>query len=71
MSNTELETRIKTLESELGVLKEKVKKIEKSEKPWWEDHIGIFADDPIYDEAMRLGREYRESQKIDYDDEDE
>lgn len=71
MSNTELEIRIETLESELGVLKEKFKKIEKSKKPWWEDHIGVFADDPMHEEAMRLGREYRESQKMVYDDEDE
>ncbi len=69
MSNTELETRIETLESELGVLKEKFKKIEKAEKPWWEDHIGVFADDPMHEEAMRLGREYRESQQMIYDDE--
>lgn len=26
--------------------------------------IGTFADDPAYDEAMRLGREWRESQRI-------
>ena len=59
MSNTELETRIRTLESEIAVLKEKFKKIEKSEKPWWKQRIGTFADNPAYDEAMRLGREYR------------
>ena len=69
MSNTELETRIKTLESEIAVLKEKFKKIEKSESPWWEQIAGTFADDPIYEEAMRLGREYRLSQREDYEDE--
>jgi hypothetical protein len=69
MSNTELETRIKTLESEIAVLKEKFKKIEKSERPWWEQIAGTFADDPIYEEAMRLGREYRLSQREDYEDE--
>ncbi len=71
MSNTELETRIKTLESEIAVLKEKFKKIEKSEQPWYEKIAGTFADDPIYDEAMKLGREYRESQKMVYDEDDE
>lgn len=39
----------------------------KTEVPWWEQRAGTFADDPIYDEAMRLGREYRESQKMVYD----
>lgn len=71
MSNTELETRIKTLESELSVLKEKVKKIEKSETPWWKQRIGIFANNPAYDEAMRLGLEYRESQKMIYDEDED
>jgi hypothetical protein len=71
MSNTELETRIKTLESEIAVLKEKFKKIEKTEKPWWKDHIGVFADDPMHEEAMRLGREYRKSQQMVYDEDDE
>ena len=71
MSNTELETRVKTLESELAVLKEKFKKIEKSETPWWKERIGMFADNPAYDEAMKLGREYRESQQINYDEDED
>ena len=28
--------------------------------PWWED-IGVFANDPVYDKAMKLGRAYRRS----------
>lgn len=27
--------------------------------PWWEQIAGTFADSSAYDEAMRLGREYR------------
>lgn len=34
------------------------------DKPWWEEIRGTFRDDPVYDEAMRLGREWRESQPI-------
>lgn len=30
--------------------------------PWWEKITGTFKDDPEYDEAMRLGAEYRRSQ---------
>lgn len=30
-------------------------------RPWWERIRGTFKDDPAYEEAMRLGREYRES----------
>jgi len=29
--------------------------------------MGMFADDPAHEEAMRLGREYRLSQREDYD----
>jgi hypothetical protein len=29
--------------------------------PWWEQITGTFEDDPVYDEAMKRGRQYRES----------
>jgi hypothetical protein len=54
------------------LLKSKIEKNgNKNELPWWEQRMGVFADDPIYDEAMRLGREYRQSQKLNYDEDDE
>jgi len=31
-------------------------------KKAWEQSIGMFANDPHYESAMRLGREYREQQ---------
>ena len=39
--------------------------------PWWKQHLGIFADDLAHEEAMRLGREYRESQKMVYDEDED
>ena len=33
------------------------------DRPWPEKIFGTFANDPDYEEAMRLGREYRESTK--------
>ncbi len=71
MSNTEIETRISALEKEIVQLKAKFEKIEKKEIPWWKERIGIFADDPAHEEAMRLGREYRLAQREDYDDDEE
>lgn len=72
MTNTELENRIAALEAEVALLKSKIeKKEDKTEVPWWKQHLGIFADDPAHEEAMRLGREYRESQKMEYDEDDE
>ena len=72
MTNTELENRISTLEAEVALLKSKIeKKDDKAEVPWWKQRIGVFADDPAHEEAMRLGREYRESQKINYDEDED
>ena len=74
MSNTEVERRISILESELALLKQKFEKIEEKDKPkvaWWKERMGIFADDPAHEEAMRLGREYRLAQREDYDKDDE
>ena len=74
MSNTEVEKRISVLESELALLKQKFEKIEEKdnpEVPWWKERMGIFADDPAHEEAMRLGREYRLAQREDYDKDDE
>lgn len=72
MTNAELEKRIAVLEAEVALLKkEKAKETESEQIPWWKQHLGIFADDPMHEEAMRLGREYRESQKMNYDEEDD
>jgi hypothetical protein len=32
-----------------------------SSVPWWDQISGTFADNSVYDEAMRLGRKYRNS----------
>jgi hypothetical protein len=54
----QLEDRVALLETEVARLKNK---IETESQPWWEKIAGAFAENPAYDEAMRLGREYRES----------
>ncbi len=67
MTSTEVETKFKVLETELALLKEKIEKIEKPKTAWWNERIGIFANDPAHEEAIRLGREYRLAQREDYD----
>jgi hypothetical protein len=62
MTNTEIEKRLKILETEIAVLKSKVEQKSDSEKPWYKQ-IPKFGGNPVYEEAMRLGREYREAQK--------
>jgi hypothetical protein len=59
MSNTELEARLIALETDVAQLK--AQQQTSAEKPWWEEILGSFANDPAYDEAMQLGRQYRES----------
>lgn len=67
MNNIEIEKRLEIVEAELAVLKNKFEKKADSEKPWYK-LIPKFGGNPAYEEAMRLGREYREAQ-TDFEDE--
>ena len=40
-----------------------------TENPWIDYVYGSFADSEGFEEAVRLGREYRESQRMEYDEE--
>jgi hypothetical protein len=62
MATTEIEIRVSALENEIATLKEKLAKIEKTPTAWWQKVSGTFADDADFEEAMRLGREYRLAQ---------
>jgi hypothetical protein len=60
-----IEERLSALESEVARLKQRMPEPHgESSVPWWEEIRGSFKDDPIYLEAMQLGREWRESQPI-------
>ena len=62
MSTQQLEKRIKAIEDELARLKAELgRNGSKSAKAGWRATFGSFAGDPIYVEAMKLGRKYRES----------
>jgi hypothetical protein len=57
-----LEERVAKLEKQVAELQQK--NSPDSGRPAWLDYIkGRFADDPIFDKAMELGRKYRESQR--------
>jgi hypothetical protein len=60
MSARSLEDRVAALEAELARVKTKLEASSPAESPW-KKIVGIFANDPAFQEAMRLGREYRES----------
>lgn len=60
-TNIKLESRVAILEAKVTQLQDKLETVAPGTKPWWEYVVGAFADDPAFEEAMRLGREYRES----------
>ena len=62
MAIVTLEERVAAVEQELAQLKQQLQtESHPVPIPWWEKIAGSFAESEHYDEAMRLGREYRES----------
>ena len=64
----ELETKYSELSDELAKLSEKVTRSPGTEEPWWKRIVGIYKDDPLFEEAERYRLEYRAS--LDRQDED-
>lgn len=61
MLETKIEERLAALEREVAELKRQLPPTERVVQPWWEITAGTFADDPAFEEAMELGRQYRKS----------
>ncbi|HXG10817.1 MAG TPA: hypothetical protein VNK04_13750 [Gemmataceae bacterium] len=59
MTLAQLEARVTELEAEVARLKARAEAEDK--RSWLEKWFGAFRGDPYYEEAMRLGRKYRES----------
>ena len=64
MAIPELEERLTWLEAEVDALKRERTVHSSVRQPWWEEIRGTFKGDPAYVEAMRLGREWRQAQRI-------
>jgi hypothetical protein len=56
-----LELRITILETELVQIKQMMSGVLQKKEPWWLKVAGSFENDPTFDEAVRLGGEYRKS----------
>ena len=61
MTQAEIEERLIVLETEINLLKTQQMSPNKADPKWVLAHAGRFADDPAFDEVIRLGREYRET----------
>jgi hypothetical protein len=61
MAVRRLADRVADLEAEVARLKVKIENSGKSTTDWLDTVCGSFANDPMHEEAMRLGREWRES----------
>lgn len=61
MTVAELTKRVERLEKQIARMEERLNGGSEEEEPWWKALHGRWADNPVFDEAMRLGREYRES----------
>ena len=59
MTFEQLEERVLTLERELAEIKTLLL-TEGPRKKDWRRTVGMFANDPEFDEILRLGREWRE-----------
>ena len=65
MTVKSLEKRIAAMEVEVQALKRQLsnRAPDRPSTRSWLDDAGRFKDDPVFDEIVRLGREYRESQR--------
>ena len=66
MATTPLEERVATLEAEMAGLRARLPQTTSaSQVPWWKKIVGVYKDDPEFEEAARLGREWRRSTHTD------
>jgi hypothetical protein len=66
MSPAQIEKRLKAVEDELARLKAEIKGAADSNTPkrgGWRAIVGSFTGDPLHAKAMKLARQYRQSQR--------
>jgi hypothetical protein len=57
----QLETRVASLETELAQMKQLLAESQQQKNPWWLEIAGSCEHYPTFDEAVRLGQEWRRS----------
>ena len=73
MSSSSIETKLQEIQAELSdkiadlddrvaMLSARVESVAPTpDAAWWKRIVGVYANDPLFDEAERLGRRWRES----------
>ncbi len=62
MATASLEERMAALEAEVAELRKRLEREpSRAVLPWWKRIVGVYREDPEFEEAVRLRREYRES----------
>ena len=61
MSTPKLDERVTQLETEVAHLKSLLPASAATPNPWWKKITGTFANSTAFEEAMQLGKQYRQS----------
>jgi hypothetical protein len=64
-NNLTLEERVEILEKEFTAFKSRFSS--KPQRVWWQEIIGRFENDPVFDEIVALGQAIREKERADAD----
>jgi hypothetical protein len=67
MTSQQLEERLSNLEQELGQVKRLLQQNPNPTQPWWEAIAGTFPDDDAFRDAEQIGREWRHTQRDNFD----
>jgi hypothetical protein len=68
MTGLTIEDRLAVVEREIAELKRRLP-AEQLQEDWVDAMSGVFADDPEFDEVVRLGREMREADRMEFGEE--
>jgi hypothetical protein len=61
MTIAQLTKRVAELEAKVKLLQEQTRPVDPSSSTHWLATAGKFKDDPLFEEAVKLGRQYRDS----------